>query len=91
MKAAHVAAFAAGLLAGAIAGAALNRPREWYERGGVRRAVLREVVPCAWCEHANVQRHTGDDVLTCWYRQSHGEVVEPGHYCGHGKLKEARQ
>jgi len=37
---------------------------------------------CADCIHARTERHTGDEVLVCWARESHGEVVNPSHFCG---------
>ena len=73
-----------GMLAFAIARAAGDA--EWYERGGAHRADLREVVTCDRCRHSSIQRHTGDDTLACMRHKTHGEKVEPDHFCGYGEV-----
>lgn len=45
-----------------------------------------QVVRCKHCKHSNIQRHTGDDVLTCWVHKSHGLAVAPDHFCGYGEV-----
>lgn len=39
---------------------------------------------CSECAHSKVERHTGDELLVCWRRSTHGEVVAPAHFCGYG-------
>lgn len=83
----HVLALIAGGTIGVAAMAVLAASGdEWYERAGVHDADLREVVTCARCRHSSIQRHTGDDTLACMRHKTHGEKVEPGHYCGYGEV-----
>ena len=46
-----------------------------------------QIVRCKHCRHSNIQKHTGDDVLTCWVHKSHGEAVKPDHFCGYGEVE----
>lgn len=48
-------------------------------------ASSRGIVTCKHCKHSNIEKHTGDDVLTCWYHAGCGRKVEPSHFCGYGE------
>lgn len=48
----------------------------------------REIVTCRRCRHSSIERHTGDDVLTCWYHKGYGHAVSPCHFCGYGEEAE---
>lgn len=46
--------------------------------------VHERIVRCGDCVHSRIEKHTGDDKLTCWIRKSHGEVVDARHFCAKG-------
>lgn len=48
----------------------------------------RDVVTCKHCKHSGIEKHTGDEVLTCWVRRTYGEAVQPDHFCSYGEVGE---
>lgn len=51
----------------------------------------REIVTCKHCKHSKIERHTGDEVLTCWVHSGCGWAVKPDHFCGFGELGEGTE
>ena len=45
------------------------------------------IVTCKHCKHSKIEKHTGDETLTCWLR-SYGVQVPADHFCSFGEVAE---